>query len=189
MADERIVEQCAVAPLRAEATLANLDRRPVAECDEKCSLILSPHMPLELRFRDSADTHRTGDALRHCDSYDGSKPVAPKVLAAQEVDAALPPLVRAMGGRRGARLCAGRQLAGLAQAGSVGRAAAVQAAGDAAVLPVRRHARASGARAAPAEIPGACARSSRLAPSHPLHPILISRYRNGTAPIAGDLSS
>ena len=189
MMHDRIVKQCAAGLLSAGTTLPNSGCRPVAECEEECGRILSLCTPLELRFWNSTDTHQTGDWLSYCDPYNGGKPVAPKVFAAQGVGGAFRAPIRAAGGRRGARLCAGRELAGLVPAGSVGRAAAERASGDAAVLSMRRRGRAPGVRGAHAGIAGSRAPSSQLAPSHPQHAILISRFRNGTSPIAEERSS
>ena len=63
MADERIVEQRAAAPFSAEATLRDSDGRPMAENDEHYRAIISIRAPLEVRFRNSADTYVTGDLL------------------------------------------------------------------------------------------------------------------------------
>ena len=85
MAEERIVEQRAAAPLSAEATLPCSDGRPMAESDEHCRAILSVRLPLEVRFRESADTYVSGDLLLYYDRNDRRKCVAPDVLVARGV--------------------------------------------------------------------------------------------------------
>ena len=83
MADERIAEQRLAAPLSAEATLPDSDGRPLAENDEHYRAILSIRAPLEVRFRDSADTYVTGDLLLYYDREDRRKCAAPDVLVAR----------------------------------------------------------------------------------------------------------
>ena len=85
MADERIVEQRAAAPLSAEATLPDSDGRPIAENDEHYRAIISIRAPLEVRFRNSAGTYVTGDLLLYYDRNNPKKCAAPDVLVARGV--------------------------------------------------------------------------------------------------------
>ena len=58
------------APLSAEAALPDSDGLPMAENDEHFRAILPVRPPLEVRFRNSANTYASGDLLLFCNHED-----------------------------------------------------------------------------------------------------------------------
>lgn len=87
MADEQIVEQRAAAPLGSPETLEypDSDGQPMAESDEHYRAIQSIRAPLEVRYRDSADTYVSGDLLLYYERGNRHKRVAPDVLVTKGV--------------------------------------------------------------------------------------------------------